>query len=105
MMATKAANFRGETHVKIKSITALAAAILAASTGAAFAHAGPHNDMGFMAGLTHALTETDHQMALAAFLIWAGLATALTRRNKLSRTALYVSGGIVGAICLAVVSL
>ena len=91
--------------MKIKSIAVLAATILAASSGAAFAHTGPHTDMGFTAGLMHALTETDHQMALAAFVIWAGLATVMTRRGKLSRNALYISGGIVGALCLAVVSL
>jgi urease accessory protein len=53
------------------SLVALVAIATAASSTAAFAHAGDHSHMGFTEGLLHPFSGLDHVLAMIAVGLWA----------------------------------
>lgn len=63
--------------------SAVAAALLAASTLPAFAHLDPGEHGSFAAGFSHPMSGTDHILAMLAVGLWAALLAQATDRRAL----------------------
>lgn len=84
-------------HVRIITLSALAA--FAAGTAPAFAHVGVpgHEHGGLLAGLTHPVGGLDHMLAMLAVGIWSAVAAKNDRSKLWVAPAAFVAAMLVGA--------
>ncbi|MBL8630053.1 MAG: HupE/UreJ family protein [Rhodospirillaceae bacterium] len=84
--------------MKLKSVAAVAATLLAFSASSAFAHTGAGSTAGFMAGLSHPLLGADHFLAMLAVGLWAGaIGGRATWLVPGSFIVAMILGGVLGA--------